>query len=175
MEAGEIAAAALRPRRARGASLDEIEALYARDAGRLRRVASGITGDADSAHDVVQETFARVVGRRGSFGGSGPLEAWVWRVCVNTALNRRRADRRPVPTPPEAAEPAPADAALRAAVARLPRRQKAALFLHYYADLDYESIAAVLRIRPGTVGKLLHDARAAVRRALEEEQWQRTP
>jgi RNA polymerase sigma-70 factor (ECF subfamily) len=166
MEAGEITAPAVR---GRGASLEEIEALYARDAARLRRVAAGITGDADAAHDVVQETFARVVGRRSTFGGGGPLEAWVWRVCVNTALNRRRADRRAVPAPPEPREAPAADEALRAAVAELPRRQKAALFLHYYADLDYAAIAAVLGIRTGTVGKLLHDARARVRRALEEE------
>jgi DNA-directed RNA polymerase specialized sigma24 family protein len=41
------------------------------------------------------------------------------------------------------------------------------LFLHYYADLDYETIGRVLEIAPGTVGKLLHDARATLRRALD--------
>jgi DNA-directed RNA polymerase specialized sigma24 family protein len=57
---------------------------------------------------------------------------------------------------------------VRRCVARLPRRQKLALFLHYYADLDYDAIARVLEISPGTVGKLLWDARTTLRGMLDE-------
>jgi DNA-directed RNA polymerase specialized sigma24 family protein len=42
------------------------------------------------------------------------------------------------------------------------------LFLHYYADMDYDAIAGVLGISPGTVGKLLWDARTTLRRMLDE-------
>ena len=69
-----------------------------------------------------------------------------------------------------AGEPAGRDEdALREQVARLPERQKAALFLRYYADLEYEAIGEVLAIAPGTVGKLLHDARTTLRLAIEGE------
>jgi RNA polymerase sigma factor (sigma-70 family) len=50
----------------------------------------------------------------------------------------------------------------------LPERQRLALFLRYYADLDYAAIAAALGISPGTVGALLHTARTSLRRTLEE-------
>ena len=50
----------------------------------------------------------------------------------------------------------------------MPERRRLILFLHYYADLDYATIAAVLEISPGTVGATLHSARAALRRLLEE-------
>ena len=58
-----------------------------------------------------------------------------------------------------------------ALVARLPERQRTALFLRYYADLDYAAIAELLSIRPGTVGKLLHDARATLRAAECGQRW----
>lgn len=158
----------------RGATLREIEAVYTASAPRLRRVAAGIIGDADAAQDVVQEAFARAIRDRGSFTRTGPLEAWVWRVVVNTALNGRRAaaadaarNRRLEPPAPTDAEEAADRARIRSLIAALSGRQRAALFLHYYADLDYESIGRILRIRPGTVGKLLHDARAAMREDVE--------
>jgi DNA-directed RNA polymerase specialized sigma24 family protein len=43
------------------------------------------------------------------------------------------------------------------------------LFLHYYADLDYATIAEALGISPGTVGATLSTARGALRRALTHE------
>ena len=53
-------------------------------------------------------------------------------------------------------------------VARLPERQRLVLFLRYYADLDYESIARVLAIRPGTVAATLHSAHASLRASFQE-------
>jgi RNA polymerase sigma factor (sigma-70 family) len=61
---------------------------------------------------------------------------------------------------------------VRAAVAALPERQRLALFLRYYADLDYAAIAAILEIKEGTVGATLHAAHAALRAALEAERCQ---
>jgi RNA polymerase sigma factor (sigma-70 family) len=57
---------------------------------------------------------------------------------------------------------------LRGAIAALPERQRLALFLRHYADLDYESIAAVLGVRRGTVAATLHAARESLRQALTE-------
>ena len=42
------------------------------------------------------------------------------------------------------------------------------LFLRHYADLDYESIAAVLGVATGTVSAALSQARARLRNALRE-------
>jgi RNA polymerase sigma factor (sigma-70 family) len=57
---------------------------------------------------------------------------------------------------------------VRAAVAALPERQRLALFLRYYADLDYAAIAAALGVAEGTVGATLNAAHAALRGSLKE-------
>ena len=51
----------------------------------------------------------------------------------------------------------------------LTERQREVLFLHYYADLDYTTIAAALEISPGTVGATLSAARETLRGALMKE------
>jgi DNA-directed RNA polymerase specialized sigma24 family protein len=63
--------------RRRGASLDELEALYRSRFDVFARVAASVTGDAERARDAVQEAFAVAVRKRGSFRREGPLEAWV--------------------------------------------------------------------------------------------------
>jgi RNA polymerase sigma factor (sigma-70 family) len=59
-------------------------------------------------------------------------------------------------------------AAVRAAVARLPRRQRDALFLRFYLDFDYAAIAGTLGVEVGTVSALLHAARQGLARNLQE-------
>ena len=51
----------------------------------------------------------------------------------------------------------------------LTERQREVLFLHYYADLDYTTIAEALGISPGTVGATLTAARQTLRDALTKE------
>ena len=149
--------------------------LYEHRYHRFLRVAEAIVGEPELAHDVVQDAFARAIRGRFGFRGEGDVEAWVWRIVVNTARRAGRL-RPPVAAPlDEAVEVAsvngqPADHELRALVARLPERQRLVLFLRHYAELDYRQIAEALDIRPGTVGATLNHAHAALRRSLEEAQ-----
>ena len=154
----------------RGAKLEELEALYRSRFDVFARVAASVTGDAERARDAVQEAFATAVRKRGSFRDDGPLEAWVWRIVLNAA----RSDvRRMVPVV-EYEEPASTnghperDAELRVALARLPERQRTAVFLRYYADLDYAAIGEALGISSGTVAATLNSAHSALRGRLEE-------
>ena len=118
----------------------------------------------------MQEAFATAVRKRQSFRGKGPLEAWVWRIVLNAA----RSDmRRSVPAndyeDTAAANGQPErDAELRVALARLPERQRTAVFLRYYADLDYAAIGQALGISAGTVAATLNAAHAALKTRLEE-------
>jgi RNA polymerase sigma factor (sigma-70 family) len=57
---------------------------------------------------------------------------------------------------------------LRAWIAALPERQREALFLRYYADLDYRTVAEVLGVEVGTVSATLSAAHKALRKRLEE-------
>jgi RNA polymerase sigma-70 factor, ECF subfamily len=152
-----------------GASLSEIEAVYRERFPEFRRVAAAIVGDRDAALDVVQDAFGRAIRRRKTFRGEGPLEAWIWRMVMNAAADYRRP--RPVAPPVEPDQNnghVEGSAALATAISLLPERQRLALFLRYYADLDYASIAEALDVKPGTVAASLNAAHAALRHALEE-------
>jgi RNA polymerase sigma-70 factor (ECF subfamily) len=155
--------------------LGAIESLYRSRLAVFRRVARGILGDPEAARDAVQEAFAQAVRQRAAYRGEGSLEGWVWRTVVNTARMQRRArEARPLGALPESYEletngrPSGADPRVRAAVAALPERQRLVLFLRYYADLDYATIAEVLDISPGTVAATLNSARSSLRLHLAE-------
>ena len=149
----------------------EIEAIYRE---RFRAFLFGVTallGDGEAALDVVQDGFALALRSRDSYRGEGSLEAWLWRIVLNVARDRRRSSRRLAALPQlETTEDGPeADDDVRALLRALPERQRLAIFLRYYADLSYEQIAEVLGISAGTVAASLNAAHAALRRHLVEE------
>jgi RNA polymerase sigma factor (sigma-70 family) len=152
------------------AVLDEIEAMYRERYAVFLRVATAIVGDADLARDAVHDGFVRAVRHRRRFRGDS-LDGWIWRIVVNAA-RKRRARERAVPLQPTTrhSTESPENGDLRALVASLPERQRHALFLRYYADLDYRSIAAALGVRPGTVAAHLHAAHETLRARLEEKE-----
>lgn len=153
----------------RGASLDEIEAVYRKSAHQFRGVAAAIVRDREAARDLVQEAFASAVRRRASFRRDGPLEAWLWRTVVNAALSHARGARAaPAGRAPErSAEQPDRNPDVQDAVAALPERQRLVVFLRYYADLDYRTIGAVLGIEDATARASIRAAHGALRRRLE--------
>jgi RNA polymerase sigma factor (sigma-70 family) len=164
----------------KGLSLDELEWLYRANGAAFERVAIALTGDEGLGCDAVQEAFERAVRNRERFRGSGSPEAWVWRIVINEA-HRRRDAQRETPLSPEdvdamaqstngkGADPA----LLRARIAELPERQRLALFLRYYADLDYAGIGEALEIKPGTVAASLNAAHARLAHDLQEvREWE---
>jgi len=150
----------------------ELRGLYERRLCEFRRVAAAVVGRRDAAEDVVQEAFVRAVRARESFVGDGPLDAWVWRIVLNAARDSRaRASRAVDPEVPIDARGGLSDdrrEVVRAAVEQLPERQRLVLFLRYYADLDYRSIAETLSISDGTVAATLNAAHARLRQLLTE-------
>jgi RNA polymerase sigma-70 factor, ECF subfamily len=151
------------------ADLEELEELYRRDLDRFVRVATAILGDREAARDAVQDGFAVAVRKRKSYSSRGPLAAWVWKVVVNTARNAKRRERPSLELGEVASSNGTSEVGrLRIALAGLPERQRLVIFLHYYADLDYRTIADALGISEGTVGATLSAARAALRSSLTE-------
>lgn len=149
-----------------------VERIYREQLGRFRRVASAVLGDPIAAQDAVQDGFVRALRDRASYRGDAPLEAWVWG-CVMNAVRTSARSRKSPPgfsssEPTEPVRGSDADADLRRLIRELPERQRLALFLRYFADLDYEAIAAVLGIAAGTVAASLHSAHATIRKAVEE-------
>jgi RNA polymerase sigma-70 factor (ECF subfamily) len=130
-----------------------------------------------SRDDVLQEALTTAWRRQASYDPDrGSVRAWL---LVITADQARRSWRRyriwhPLADELPAAAPDPAVRAdtetdIEAAVRRLPRRQRLAVQLRYYADLDVDDIAAVMRCSAGTVKSTLHDARCALRARLGED------
>lgn len=159
-----------------GVSIEALEALYRRGLQRFVRAAAAIAGDEATGRDAVQEAFVQAVRKRESFRGGAPLEAWVWRIVVNEALALRRRVAAELEWDPESAGAQSAngvpeqDAMVRAWVAALPERQRLVVFLRYFADLDYRSIAAALDVEVGTVSATLAAAHVALRRSFQEVQ-----
>jgi RNA polymerase sigma factor (sigma-70 family) len=150
--------------------IGELEGLYRERYRQFLRVAIAVVGDEAGAHDAVQEGFARAIRSAGSYRGEGTVEAWLWRVVLNAA-RAMRSDRPSELEEHDEAAPGPGtdrDADVRAWVADLPERQRLAVFLRYYADLDYGGIASALGVEVGTVSATLSAAHSALRRSLEE-------
>lgn len=141
-----------------------IEDLYRRQYRRFLRVAIAVVGSPDAAADAVQEAFARALRERHSLRSGDALQAWVWRMVMNAAIDqqRRAAHEAPGDAPETVAEPVALDE-LRRAVAALPDRQRHTLFLRHYADLSYDEIAEVLGVARGTVAAALHAAHETLR------------
>jgi RNA polymerase sigma factor (sigma-70 family) len=159
----------VRPRRA--ALRRELESLYASRHGAFVRVAAAITGSTSGGVEAVQEGFAQALAALGTFRGEAPLEAWVWRIVINAAVAERR---EPQPDALAGAETTPSrngdvpdEFGVRRWVAALPERQRLAVFLRYYADLDYLGIAEALGVEVGTVSATLNAAHSALRARLE--------
>jgi RNA polymerase sigma-70 factor (ECF subfamily) len=136
----------------------------------------------DDAQDVAQEVFLRAYTHLEQYQQGRSCFAWLYRIAVNLALNRRKS-RPPAALHGAAAEIAlsamgdpdpggePAGQAERAeraqqvarAVAALPPDYATVIALRYGADLDYSEIAATLELPMGTVKARLHRAKALLR------------
>ena len=145
-----------------------------------------ITGSADDAAEVAQETFIRVLRSLATYDPDRPLRSWIFKIASNLSLDViRRRKRRPVsfedlsdedgPTiEPADTGPGP-DEGLRlewaaerfeALVHEMPEHYRAILHLRYREELPYEEIAETLGIPLGTVKVRLHRAHEILRRKL---------
>lgn len=147
-----------------------IERLYRERYARFRNGVAPVAGSYEAAHDAVQEGFARALRASRQYAGRGSLEAWVWRIVLRVALEQRRPGEElpldlvdPVFVEPER------DLELAAAVRALAPRRRLIVFLRYFADLPYQTIAEVLAIDQGTVAATLAQAREALAAILTEE------
>jgi RNA polymerase sigma factor (sigma-70 family) len=153
--------------------LTDLEALYRDRYAVFLRAASAIVEDSDLARDVIQEAFAAAINRRRSLLHREATEAWLWRIVTRKAFDQLRRRQRTGTQPSgwvdastvaEASQTPPEnDPLLRAAIRSLPERQRLALFLRFYADLDYRAIAGVLGVAPGTVAASLNAAQKSLK------------
>jgi RNA polymerase sigma-70 factor (ECF subfamily) len=122
--------------------------------------------DRATAEDIAQDVFLAAWQAAPSFKPRAAVRTWLLRITANKCLNHKRARRRR-PTVPLVTEPASPDAGdleedlsrqLRAAMADLAPRQRAAVLLRHAHGLAHADIAAVLETSPPVVKALLFRA-----------------
>ncbi len=153
-------------------SAEEIERVYRERYVGFRNALATVTGSREAARDAVQEAFARALRHKEDFRGDAPLEAWIFKIALRTALESRRNGREirlEDAVEPELPEPE-RDPELAAALRALPPRRRLIVFLRYFADLSYAEIAAVCEISEGTVAASLAQARATLGEALRQNE-----
>ncbi len=149
----------------------QLEDLYRRRHRQFHAMLASVTGDAETARDVVQDAFAKALRKQKDYRGSGSLEGWVWRIALRCAIDSRGSRELAVDEIPETAFTEPVrNPALHAAVQSLSPQRRLVVFLRYYADLGYEQIAEVVGIAPGTVAATLSQAHAQLGAALRTEE-----
>jgi len=129
-------------------------------------------GDRALAEEIAQEALARAIERWDRVGAMASPEAWTYRTAFNVArswASRRRTERRAYERAAGRAHPPLPDdtaaVAVRAAVAALPPRQRAAVVARFYAGLTVAEAAQALGCAEGTVKALVHKAILNLRRA----------
>ena len=152
----------------------DLETVFRATYPRVVAVATRVLGSRDQAEDVAQDVFL-------SFGRTsvpaGEAAGWLSVAAAHTALNHLRSGRRRAAREEATAVPdTPADVAdavvtrderrrVRAALARLPRKQAVALVLRH-SGLSYAEVAAALDMSPGSVGTTVRRAESALRKEL---------
>lgn len=141
----------------------------------LRRVAYLLTHDWHRADDLVQGTITQLYVSWGRASAADNIDGYVRRTLVNEFLGERRSrwgarlvlwSRAPEV---EAVSPDVATRlTVRAALARIPPRQRAVLVLRYYVDLSVAETAAALDCSTGNVKSLTSHGLAALRRMLDD-------
>lgn len=143
----------------------EDESIYTKVKDDLIRYATVLVGP-DKADDVVSTVMVRVLRKR-SLSSLEEPRAYLFRSVLNEARGTFRG-RRSTTLPLEHGStvmPEP-DWAVIQAVADLPPRQRAAVFLRYWDDLPIAEVANLMGTRPGTIKRYLHLAHRSMKGAL---------
>jgi len=146
---------------------------------------SRMVRDRATAEDLSQEVFIRVYRARGTYAPSAKFTTWLFRIATNLALNRIR-DTRYHQLEVSLDAPAEEDghvmelparelrvdqlmverdraAMIRKAVEGLPEKQRIAVLLHKYEEMDYAEIAMVLECSDAALKSLLFRAYETLR------------
>jgi RNA polymerase sigma-70 factor (ECF subfamily) len=144
------------------------------------------------AEELAQEVFLRVYRARTSYRAEAKFSTWIYRIATNLGVNHARDTRHErgaqavyldQPDPETGISPDVADAtptveqdmvqearraAIRKHVMALPERQRTAVLMHKYQDLDYKQIGAVLKLSESATKSLLFRAYQTLRERLKE-------
>lgn len=139
----------------------------------LYRVAASYLRCESDRLDAVSEAIARAWEKRHTLRDERLFRTWLTRILIRECVNIQRGQKHSVPVDamPEA-ESEPEDeriAALRAALQRLPQRQRTMVVLHYMEGYDVREVARIMGTTKGAVCAGLSRARTALSVLIGEE------
>jgi RNA polymerase sigma-70 factor (ECF subfamily) len=176
--------------RVRAGDMTAFEALVDRHKARVIGVIARMVGDATDAEDLAQVVFVRIWRNASRWEPSAKVTTWMFRIMRNLVLNemrrRQRHQHQSLNAPDlhdaegrerqfadeEAASPDATlidkemAAAVDAAIAGLPEKQRVAVLLRRHEEMAYEEIAALLGMSVAAVKSLLFRARAVLKEKL---------
>lgn len=151
-----------------------------------------MTHNAATAEELAQEVFLRVYRSRASYAANAKFTTWLYRIATNLGVNYARDTRheRPAVTVnidesdeetglsvdvPDLSLNAEQDilrrerlAAIKRHVQSLPERQRMAVFMHKYQNMDYKQIAEILHLSESATKSLLFRAYETLRDKLKD-------
>jgi RNA polymerase sigma-70 factor (ECF subfamily) len=168
--------------RARTGDLDAFEQIVVLHERRVFALALRLTGSVEDAKDATQEAFLRLHRKIGGIDAGRGVGPWLYTVTVNACrdIGRQRQRSRLVPME-DGVSSAPAgpganpeglysdqerEQQLRAALCRLPEKERAALLLREMEGLSTEEVARALGSSQTTVRSQVHSARLKLRKLL---------
>lgn len=142
----------------------------------LLRYATRISGDADRARDIVQDTFVRLMEQSPSVVEE-KLPEWLFTVCRHRAFDVHRKEGRmkthqdrviehlvaTEPRPSKRIEIREAHAALQLLVQKLPANQQEVIRLKFQEGFSYKQISRITSLSTSHVGVLIHTAMKSLR------------
>ena len=148
--------------------------------------------NAAAAEDLAQEVFLRVYRSRASYEASAKFTTWLYRIATNLAVNHARDTRHQRPEATVSLDEPDSETgttfelpdgaltaeqamlrrerllAIRRKVEALPERQRLAVTMHKYQQMDYKQIAEVLKLSESATKSLLFRAYETLREQLKE-------
>jgi RNA polymerase sigma-70 factor, ECF subfamily len=138
-------------------------------------------GNHEDASDLAQDAFIRAYRALAKFKGESELRTWLYRIAVNVCLNRMALKTPPLEAiehdrhldtrserPDEPVFRAERAELVKAAIAKLPRKQRATLILRVYHELPHDEIAQILGSSVGAVKANFFHALNNLKRLLSE-------
>jgi RNA polymerase sigma-70 factor, ECF subfamily len=179
----------------RQGDISAIERLAGKYQGRIYNLILKICSNPDTAAELTQDTFVKIIENIDRFEGRSSFYTWAFRIAVNLTLNfcKRKStvrwtsldaetavdDEQPgqtlamvlkdqkTPDPAQVAENRELCRLVQVALGKLDEEQRTIVVLRDIEGMDYAQIAEVLALELGTVKSRLSRARAALRQILE--------
>lgn len=151
-----------------------------------------MTHNAATAEELAQEVFLRVYRSRTTYTADAKFSTWLYRIATNLAANHARDTRHERPEvqvsidEPDEESGTTVDVAdsrsnveqdlvreerlkaIRKHIQALPERQRMAVIMHKYQNMDYKQIAEVLKLSESATKSLLFRAYETLRERLKE-------